>query len=319
MNSTPTNTARTELHIMSHFITRTRVAQDHGLHIFAFPKQLSSTCHVSFLAALDTDQKHKFSPISSTSPVFPTVSPSQTSTMNLNPYTPCDGPRQSDGSTQIPSFTGQEPKSVEFKDIEAIVPEDLEPRSIELDRNIGTDPYQIQERFVRKSLTEDMDELRKVGAGVSYFQSQMHSEYDPAESIADSDLEDGELRIMLASPPSLQNREDFESSRMPIAPGKPAALFSFGSEEPGNQLKNSIVKNADPSNLGRSLLEGNLDNLLSQAKSELTRQEHQDGSLNNCISKLQQKACATDWNYRTLNTDILNLDDNKFVHKRNYL
>ena len=81
-------------------------------------------------------------------------------------------------------------------DSEAISPEDLEPRRIELDRNLGTDPYQIHERFVRSSLTEDMEEFRKVGADVSYFQSQMHSEYGSAESIADSDLEDGELRIL---------------------------------------------------------------------------------------------------------------------------
>ena len=36
----------------------------------------------------------------------------------------------------------------------------------------------------------------------------MHSEYDSAESIAVSDLEDGELRKMLASPLYLQNRGD---------------------------------------------------------------------------------------------------------------
>ena len=53
----------------------------------------------------------------------------------------------------------------------------------------------------------------------------MLSEYDSAESIADSDLEDGELRKMLSSPLNLQCREDYESSRMPIAPGKPAALL----------------------------------------------------------------------------------------------
>ena len=57
-------------------------------------------------------------------------------------------------------------KSVEFKDVEteAIEPEDLEPRRIELGRNLGTDPYQIQERFMRDFLNEDMDELGKVGA-----------------------------------------------------------------------------------------------------------------------------------------------------------
>ena len=106
----------------------------------------------------------------------------------------------------------------------------------------------------------------------------MHSEYDSAESIADSDLEDGELRKMLASPLYLQNREDnmnplerqshpgnllhccrrgasakraqadlrkglmSSSSQEPSTQGKPAALFSFGTEEPGKQLKSSVFK-----------------------------------------------------------------------------
>ena len=148
--------------------------------------------------------------------------------MNLNPNIyPANGPQQSGGSTQFPSLTGYEPKSVESKDIdtEAISPEDLEPRRIELDRNFGTGPHQIHERFVRSSLTHDMEEFRKFGAGVSYFQSQMHSEYDSAESIADSDLEGGELRKMLVSPLCLQNREDYASSRKPIATVKLAALL----------------------------------------------------------------------------------------------
>ena len=70
-----------------------------------------------------------------------------------------------------------------------------------------------------------MDEFGKVGAETSYPQSHMHSDYDSAESIADSDLEDGELRKMLASPLYMQSREDCESSRMPSAPGKLAALL----------------------------------------------------------------------------------------------
>ena len=53
-----------------------------------------------------------------------------------------------------------------------------------------------------------------------------------------------------------------------------------------------MFKYADPSNWGRSLLEGNKDHVLSQAKTELMRQEHQVGSLNNCISELQQQAYA---------------------------
>ena len=47
----------------SQFITRTRVAQAGTLRIahLCVLKQLSSKCHVSFLAAPDTDHKHKFS------------------------------------------------------------------------------------------------------------------------------------------------------------------------------------------------------------------------------------------------------------------
>ena len=52
-----------------------------------------------------TTRTSSLSPISSTSPIFPTVSPSQTSPVILNPYIPCDGPRQGGGSTQIPSLT----------------------------------------------------------------------------------------------------------------------------------------------------------------------------------------------------------------------
>ena len=75
-----------------------------------------------------------------------------------------------------------------------IDPEDLELGRIELGRNLGTDPCQIQERFMRKKyqnpITEDLDEFGKVGAETSYIQSQIHSDFDSAESIADLDLED---------------------------------------------------------------------------------------------------------------------------------
>ena len=135
---------------------------------------------------------------------------------------------------------------------------------------------------MRNSINEDVVEFGKVGAETSCLQSQMHSDsyYDSTESFADSDLEDGELRKMLASPLQRQNREDCKTFRIPIAPGKLAAmiqergasakrtqadhsrreslmssssqkpratvnlaaLFSSGNEEPGNQLKSSIFK-----------------------------------------------------------------------------
>ena len=85
---------------------------------------------------------------------------------------------------------------------------------------------------------------------------------------------------------SLMSSSSQESSAL----GKPAAMFSSGIQESGNQLKSSIFKNADPSNPGRSLLEGNKDHLLSQARSELMRQVHEVGALKNCISELQQQA-----------------------------
>ena len=108
----PTTTARTELHTAwSHFITRTRVAQElhsSGLHIFV---SFKNNCHLrvlshSFLPHLTlTTSTSSLSSISSTSPFFPTVSPLQTNPMIIDPYFPCDVPRQSGGSTQIPSVT----------------------------------------------------------------------------------------------------------------------------------------------------------------------------------------------------------------------
>ena len=49
---------------------------------------------------------------------------------------------------------------------------------------------------------------------------------------------------------------------------------------------------ADPTNVGKSLLDGNLDRLLNQARSEIMKQEHQVESLNSCINELQQQAYA---------------------------
>ena len=83
------------------------------------------------------------------------------------------------------------------------------------------------------------------------------------------------------------------SSQEPTAPGKPGAMFSLGSEEPGNQFKSSVFKHADPSNLERSLLEGSKDHLLSQARSEPMKQEHQVQSLNDCISEFQQQTLCS--------------------------
>ena len=80
------------------------------------------------------------------------------------------------------------------------------------------------------------------------------------------------------------------SSQGPRASGKPDALFSSRSDEPGNQFENSVFKYADPK-LRRSLLEGDKDHMLSQTRSDLMKQE-QVGCLNRCIKELQQQAYA---------------------------
>ena len=78
----------------------------------------------------------------------------------------------------------------------------------------------------------------------------------------------------------------------------------------------SVLRNADPSNLRGSLLEGNKDLLLNQARSDLTKQEFHVESLNSYIGELQRKK-SNDWHYRAHNTDLLNLDGNKFDYKKN--
>ena len=82
------------------------------------------------------------------------------------------------------------------------------------------------------------------------------------------------------------------SSEGSRASEKPAALFSSESKKQGNLIRSSVFKNANPSNLGRSLLEGDKDHLLSQARSHLMKQELHVESLNKCVSELQQQAYA---------------------------
>ena len=84
---------------------------------------------------------------------------------------------------------------------------------------------------------------------------------DSAEGIADSELEDGKLQKMLTPPLYAQKASE-----------KPDALFS---SEQGNLIWSSVFRNANPSNLRGSLLEGNKDHLLNHARSDLAKQEHQ--------------------------------------------
>ena len=187
----------------------------------------------------------------------------------------------------------------------------------------------------------------------------IHSADDSAESIAtppDSDLEDEQLRKMLASPlytevsvkldaesvPKLeanaQRAQAYHSRRESLMSSSSRdlevswqldAVFSCHSEssqhtfsnrdrsnESGNRFESSVhavSRVADPAKVGKSLLNGNKDHLLNQARSELMKQEHQVGSLNNCVDELQKQAHAQGLEF----TDSLNLDENKFDYKKN--
>ena len=91
------------------------------------------------------------SSLSPTSFIFPTISPSDSSSLALDKF-PCEDARRSGGATQIPSPTGFEPKVIES--------EDLKPRKIELDRR---DRSVSQERIsgnnYQTPTSEDTDEF----------------------------------------------------------------------------------------------------------------------------------------------------------------
>ena len=180
--------------------------------------------------------------------------------------------------------------------------------------------WKFGEKDHRALITEEVEEYGEIRtAGVldselsetSFFQSQMQFD-DSVEGIADSDLEDGEFQKMLTSPLSAQKasgkpdalvvqerevsaqltqaeKESLRphSSEGHKASGKPDAIFS---SEQGNQMWSSVFRNADPSNLRGSLLEGDKDHLLNHARSDLAKQELHVVSLSECISELQRQA-----------------------------
>ena len=178
----------------------------------------------------------------------------------------------------------------------------------------GYEPNQIAEDRDYRHFTGDgqFTEHEDLRVRPLYFhQSIIASTQDSAESIAtlpESDFDDEQLRALLASPLYLQERgaspersqvyhserENLmsSSSQDPTSTGKLVAVFSsqrnqqvFGSNEPFIRLPN-------PANVAKSLLDGNRDHLLTQARSELMRQEYKVESLNACISELQQQTYA---------------------------
>ena len=133
---------------------------------------------------------------------------------------------------------------------------------------------------------------------------------------------DEQIRILLAPPRFLPEREAsaersqiyhsggdglMSSSSQSLnffGPGKPVAWHSHQKrmgqddfserEQPADVLRGngSVFRDANPANVAKSLLEGNRDHLLTQARTELMKQEHKVESLNIFISELKQQAYA---------------------------
>ena len=150
--------------------------------------------------------------------------------------------------------------------------------------------------FDERILGDHFQKLEKVGVDMPYVQSRIRSDYHSAGCTADSDLEDVELRKMLASPLYVHGRgenycsshkptasgkpeakviqkrgasaqrtqadhsgrQSFKSnsSQEPRASGKPDAVFSSRSNEAGNQFESSILKYGDPANVRNFFLMG---------------------------------------------------------------
>ena len=187
----------------------------------------------------------------------------------------------------------------------------------------GYEPKQLAENKDYKHFTEDRQLTEHEDLCVkplSFHQSTTATTYDSAESIATplpgSDIDDEQLRALLASPLYLQEQEASaershvyhserenlmsSSSQGPICTGKPVALFSSQNRLRQETFSDSrfwgatnyFFRFSNPANVAKSLLDGNRDHLLAEARSELMTQEYKVESLDTCISELQQQTHA---------------------------
>ena len=188
---------------------------------------------------------------------------------------------------------------------------------------VGLCPSAKQKKLVEYQDLAEHEDLRV--KHLFFHRPSTASTYDSAKSTVtpspDSHLDDEQIRALLDSPLYLQEREAnaertqvyhsarenlmSSSSQIPIA-GRPVALFSsknrsnqdtfsdredlslqhqqvFGNSEP-------LFRFSNPVNSAKSLLDGNRDHVLAEAKSELMKQECKVDSLNTCIRDLQRQA-----------------------------
>ena len=99
---------------------------------------------------------------------------------------------------------------------------------------------------------------------------------------------------------------------------EPNAVFL---SEQGNLIRSSVFRNANPSNLRGSLLEGNKDHLLNQARSDLAKPELHVGSLNKFIGEQQrqteqQQLALQDAQYGFVESRRASLTTRRIVYER---
>ena len=136
------------------------------------------------------------------------------------PFFHCEDPRQDGTSTEFHSSTG------------------YEPNRIELNRDLVNPQNQI---------IDDQDDIEEFGVKpLFYSQSLTHSAYDSAEGIAtppDLDLEDEQLRKMLASPLYLREREENEGqARAHHSGGETLMIHSSRNAEVSKNLDAECVQ-----------------------------------------------------------------------------
>ena len=108
------------------------------------------------------------------SAIFRPSSPSLSCPSELDQETLRDS-RRSGGHTKSASPTGFEPEMIRSDDLEAL--------TIELDRNLGTDPV-FDERILgsdyQKLIAKETEETEKFGVDMPYVQPRIHSDHDSA-------------------------------------------------------------------------------------------------------------------------------------------
>ena len=83
-------------------------------------------------------------------------------------------------------------------------------------------------------------------------------------------------------------------------------------------MRSSVFRNANPSNLRGSLLEGDKDHSIRQDQTWRSKNFMSSPSISASVN-YNDKWKSRNWHYRTHNTDLLNLDENKFDYKKNCL